>query len=423
MDGPVSPTDNIALINGMMQRMAGSGDAVDGLRWALPHVLAALDAEAVSLFLHRPEDSVLECVVCVGPVDVTGLKVPQDQGLVGRAFTESRSELVADATGDAGHFPAADTATGFQTLSTATAPVHLGNRNFGAIQAINRRTGTGIGNFRDADMSLLEMLAGSLALAMSNVELTQTAIDNSLLRRDIEQAREAQAAMIPAPDPMGAAAGRVLPARELSGDFFDYVRIGDRLAFCQGDVAGKGITAALLMASTITLFRRLVRQDLPLRELVVMINDELMAVRSERFVTLVIGCLDCSTGLTSVLNCGHGPVMIIGQQDGAISCFNAQIPPLGITPFEDIDVAPTVHDLRNAFLCMATDGITEAAVSGCEPGRELGVNGLAGLLAKGKAIGADDRVDAIMRLFESGKLKTHDDATLLIVTGAASEAS
>ena len=68
---------------------------------------------------------------------------------------------------------------------------------------------------------------------------------------------------------------------------------------------------------------------------------------------------------------------------------------------------------------MATDGITEAEVAG----RELGLNGLAGLLARVKANGAGERVDAIMRLFEAGKLKTHDDATLLIVTAAGLETS
>ena len=414
MESHASPTDNITLINGMMQRFAASGDAVDGLRWALPHVLQSLDAEAGSLFLHRAADSVLECVVCQGPVDVTGLKVPDNQGLVGRAFTEGQSELVSDAAQDGAHFRAADNATGFRTLSTATAPVRLGNRNFGAIQAINRRTEDGVGNFRAADMSLLETLAGSLALAMSNVELTQAAIDDSLLRRDLGQAREAQAAMMPPPDPMGAAAGRVLPARELSGDFFDYVRVGDRLAFCQGDVAGKGITASLMMARTIALFRRLVRQNMTAVELVTAINDELVAVNSERFVTLALGWLDCASGIAKVVNCGHGPVMVVADEDGEVTRFDAQTPPLGIAPLDSVGLAPTVHDLSRSFLCLATDGITEAEAGG----RELGLGGLAGLLSRVKATGARDRVDAVMRLFEAGRLTTHDDATLLVVAAA-----
>ena len=417
MDAAAQSTDNITLINGMMQRFAASGDAVDGLRWALPRVLAALDAEAGSLFLHRADQGVLECVVCQGPVDVTGLKVPATQGLVGRAFTDRKPELVADATADRAHFSDADTASGFQTLSTATAPVHLGQRGFGAIQAINRRTDEGISNFRDADLSLLETLAGSLALALSNVELTQAAIDDRLLRRDLDQAREAQAALMPPPDPFGAAAGRVLPARQLSGDFFDHVRVGDRIAFCQGDVAGKGITAGLMMARTIALFRRLVRQDMTVVEIASAINEELLAVQSDRFVTLAVGWLDCATGMAELVNCGHGPMVIVPHDGGEVEQFDAQTPPLGVAPLEQHGLAPSAHDLSRAFLCLATDGITEAEVKG----RELGLGGLANLLSRMRGGSASDCVDTVMKLFESGKLKTHDDATLMVVTAAGPE--
>ena len=66
MERRATSPDNITLINGMMQRFAASGDAIDGLRWALPRVLESLDAEAGSLFLHRADESVLECVVARG---------------------------------------------------------------------------------------------------------------------------------------------------------------------------------------------------------------------------------------------------------------------------------------------------------------------------------------------------------------------
>jgi serine phosphatase RsbU (regulator of sigma subunit) len=131
--------------------------------------------------------------------------------------------------------------------------------------------------------------------------------------------------------------------------------------------------------------------------------------------------------MASVLNCGHGPMMIFDQQESTVSRFDAQNPPLGIAPLEDMDVAPTKHDLRNSFLCLATDGITEAEVVGREMGRllrrELGLDGLAGLLSRVKATSAGERVDAVMHLFEAGKLKTHDDATLLIVTAAGLRSS
>ena len=86
-------TSGISLISGLMAHYGETGDAIAALRWALPKVLNELNAEAGSLFLYREEDNQLECVVCVGPVDVTGLVVPADQGLVGRAFTSGHAEL------------------------------------------------------------------------------------------------------------------------------------------------------------------------------------------------------------------------------------------------------------------------------------------------------------------------------------------
>ena len=65
------------------------------------------------------------------------------------------------------------------------------------------------------------------------------------------------------------------------------------MAFCQGDVAGKGHTAGLLMA--LALFRRLAREGLDVDEIAMAINEELF-VQSERFVTFAIGWLDCSSG-------------------------------------------------------------------------------------------------------------------------------
>ena len=114
-DTHLDSIDNFGLISGLMAQYAETGDAVAGLRWALPRVLESLSAEAGSLFLHQPEAQMLECVVCIGPVDVTGLKVPQEKGLVGRAFTEGTAELVADASKDKAHFKTSDSSSGFVT--------------------------------------------------------------------------------------------------------------------------------------------------------------------------------------------------------------------------------------------------------------------------------------------------------------------
>ena len=406
------PQDNFSLINGMMRVYAETGDAIDGLRWALPRVLESLSAEAGSLFLHRAEEAVLECVVCLGPVDVTGLKVPREKGLVGRAFTEGQSELVADAATDGAHYKVADSNSGFQTLSTATAPVRLGDKNYGAIQAINRREGDRIGNFSAEDLALLETLASSLALAISNVELAEKAISDTLLQRDLDQAREAQASLMPNPDPDGYAAGHVLPARQLSGDFFDHVRVGNRLAFCQGDVAGKGISASLMMARSIALFRRLVRQGLSADALANAINEEFLEVRSDKFVTFAMGWLDCDSGEISMVNCGHGPILLVQKDQAEPRVFDAQTVPLGLMPYTAEEIEPINFSLNGGHLYLTTDGITEAEIKG----RELGLSGLTSLSRQLPGTTAMEKMRGVINLFEVGRLSTHDDATLLVIT-------
>ncbi len=404
--------DHLDLLSGLMRRFAQTGDAIDGLQWALPYVLETLSAEAGSLFLHRPDETVLECVVCVGPVDVTGLKVPQDKGLVGRAFTEGEGELVADATKDKAHFKGADSSSGFQTLSTATAPVKSKDKTFGAIQAINRREGDKIGNFSAADLTLLEALAEILALALSNVELTQQAISDQLLQRDLSQAEEAQASLLPAPDPDGFAAGHVIPARQLSGDFFDHMRVGDRLAFCQGDVAGKGITASLMMARSIALFRRLARENKGASEIANAINNEFLDVRSDKFVTFAIGWLDCDTGDVLFVNCGHGAAIIVRNDTEALDTIESQTVPLGLVPYSADELTEHAFNVTNAHLFLTTDGITEAEFRG----REVGLSGLASLSRRLPGTSAVEKVQGIIGLFEQGKLSTHDDATILVLT-------
>ena len=407
--------DHLDLLSGLMRRFAQTGDAVDGLQWALPYVLETLSAEAGSLFLHRPDEGVLECAVCVGPVDVTGLKVPQDKGLVGRAFTEGEGELVADATKDKAHFKAADSGTGFQTLSTATAPVKSKDKTFGAIQAINRRQGEEIGNFTNADLTLLEALAEILALALSNVELTQKAISDQLLQRDLAQAEEAQASLLPAADPDGFAAGHVIPARQLSGDFFDHMRVGNRLAFCQGDVAGKGITASLMMARSIALFRRLARQEYSASEMANTINNEFLDVMSDKFVTFAVGWLDCDTGDVQFVNCGHGAAIIVRKDTDKLDTIESQTIPLGLAPYDPKELSEHQLNVTNAHLFLTTDGITEAEFRG----REVGLSGLASLSRRLPGESAQEKVTGIISLFEQGKLSTHDDATILVISKPA----
>lgn len=417
----IQKTNGLALIAGLMDQYAQTGDAVAALRWALPLVLDDMNAEAGSLFLHRDDDDSLECVVCNGPVDVTGLVVPADKGLVGRAFTTGDAEVVGDASADKAHFRVSDDASGFKTVTTATAPVHLGEQRFGAIQAINRRSQDDrdvIVNFDHDDLALLSSLASALAMAISNVRLAEKAINDQLLARDLDQATEAQASLMPMINPGGYASGKVIPARHLSGDFFDHLTVDGKIAFCQGDVAGKGITASLLMARCIALFRNLAKQNLSALEVAVRINHELLDVASDRFVTFVSGWFDPETGETELINCGHGP-LLVAPEDGQMVIIDSHTVPLGLIDISLEPLEPWQGRFDDAALYIMTDGITEST----RDGAELEMDGLMAIVNTHKGMKGAHRVADIMRRFDSGELETHDDATLLVVTSVGQGAS
>jgi len=407
----------LRLIAILMQRFGEHGDAVDALRWALPNVLEALGAEAGSLFLFREEDAMLECMVCMGPVDITGLLVPADRGLIGRAFATGKAEIVSNASTDEAHYRQADTQSGFRTVTTATAPVHLGTERYGAIQAINRRAPDDpetILLFQETDLHLLLSLASALAMAISisNMRLAEKVISDQILRRDIDQATEVQAALMPLLDPAGRVAGKVLPARQLSGDFVNFLEVESRLVFCQGDVAGKGITAALMMAQAVSLLRVLARQGQDILTIARSLNDELLRIASDQFITFVLGSVDLKTGAADLINCGHGPVLLRDDATGDVQTIHSHSVPLGLVDLAEETLEPWRGNLGHAALYIATDGVMEATMDGAE----IGLDWLIRMMEDHQGLRGVDRMASIMGRFTRGDISTHDDASLLVVT-------
>ena len=131
--------------------------------------LDVLDAEAGSIWLRKAD--VLVCEIARGPVreKIEGLELPMGAGLVGDVALRGESELVADATDDPRFVHQVDDATGFATRSVATAPLKTKDDVLGALQVLNKRSGTGL--FDEADLTLLEGLAATAGLALNNAQL------------------------------------------------------------------------------------------------------------------------------------------------------------------------------------------------------------------------------------------------------------
>ena len=232
------------------------------------------------------------------------------------------------------------------------------------------------------------------------------------LKRELELAREIQRSLLP-----GQTLGNLPitgvnePARELSGDFYDYFCLKDgRICFNLADVSGKGVNAALLMAKTSSLFRCLGKQIPDPSRLLTQINDEIYETSTHgMYVTMVAGVFDPRDGNLTIANAGHLPVLLFSD-NGKISKIGAQSPPLGILPQAEF---PTLNiKLVAGSVCLYSDGVTESL---SPMGEELGIEGLIKLLIEAKDQPPRQRLESIVTRLRSEASSPRDDITLLLL--------
>ena len=152
--------------------------------------------------------------------------------------------------------------------------------------------------------------------------------------------------------------GSLEPAREVGGDLFDFFIRADKLFFCIGDVSGKGVPSAMLMAVTHSLFRLLSEHNDDPAVIVRAINDaSCRDNETNMFVTFFVGVLDLQTGHMRYCNAGHDhPVVVATDTQDLPVVANF---PMGV--FEGIDFEAQECDLpTGSTLFLYTDGVTEA---------------------------------------------------------------
>lgn len=407
--GTVDFEDAFALLADLTQHFSEAGDLGQTLERTLASIAQHVGSEAGSLWLIEGEGREIVCVACVGPNPITGLRLPISEGIVGKSVRENETQTVLDVASDPDFSQKMDEASGFATHSILCSPMRFKDEAIGAIELINKRGGDARFQLRDAQ--LLQVLASSAGLAIANARLAAAQLENERVRRELELAAEIQGNLLPAPQPAPFPIyGRNLPARTVSGDFYDILPIDDeRYHFCLGDVSGKGMNAALLMAKTASLYRCLARDASCPGTLLARLNDEICETATRgMFVTMAAGIYDAKAGTVCIANAGHEPPLFHAA-DGAFADYEAEAPPLGILPGTEFPVAEI--DLAGGSLYLCSDGLTEA---GTGEGEAFGSTGLRELIGQlgGKPLA--ERIDAIVK--RSGSFEVRDDLTLLGVT-------
>lgn len=277
------------------------------------------------------------------------------------------------------------------------------------------RTGDEVGVLTHSFAQMRRALRQQLEI-LAETRAAQARIDNEL-----KIARTIQANFLPRDlAGLGGSSGLGLaawfqPAMEVGGDLYNGFWLDDdRLFLCIGDVAGKGVPAALMMAVTTTLMKAVAISAPDPAEVLQRVNNELCAINEELlFVTMFAAVLVPRTGELAYSNAGHNPPLLRRVAGGAELI---RIPPglvLGIEP-DSIYMTEKLQLVAGETLLLYTDGLTEAMNSSGECfGNER-------LLAVGNAAGDDSPAQLTQRIVaavadHAGNAEQHDDLTLLAV--------
>lgn len=198
----------------------------------------------------------------------------------------------------------------------------------------------------------------------SIIRLQKANLERQRIGNELQVAKNIQKTMLPATFSSFADCedidiyGMLLPAREVGGDLFDYFLRDEKLFFCIGDVSGKGVPSAMVMAQTHSLFRMATAHENDPGRVVQAINEiACQHNESNMFVTFFVGVLDLPTGILHYCNAGHDRPILIGSTIEKLTA-EANIP-LGVLDgykFKKQDIVLG----NNSMLFLYTDGLTEA---------------------------------------------------------------
>ncbi|MBC8158997.1 MAG: SpoIIE family protein phosphatase [Alphaproteobacteria bacterium] len=410
-------SDHLELLAVMGADFASTRDLESTLDKAVERITRYLDAEGGALFLLNESGDKLRCHACWGATEISGMVIDSDQGVVGRCVQGNMGEIVRDVSKDPSFHKGVDAETGFTTRSILCSPLSVKDQRIGAIELVNKSGGDGL--FAPSDLNVLQGLSSSAALAIVNARQAEALVEQERVKRELELAAEIQRSLLPEirPEPFPVH-GINVPARTVSGDFFDFFEMEDgTICFNLGDVSGKGMNAALLMAKTASLYRCLGKTITSPGKLLGIINREICETATRgMFVTMVGGHFDPSSGIVRLANAGHEPPLF-RDRDGNYTALEAELPPLGILPMAgpDEDFPETEIALEGGTLYVFTDGVTEGYIDGDET---LEVSGLKEMLDANADMPAADRLNAVISRIRSTDRPLRDDLTLLAVNDA-----
>ena len=322
-------------------------------------------AEAASLFFVNQETGALELAITSfadGQFSEPKISVPRGQGIVGWVLTHGESLLIPNAYADARFYKDADQQTGFRTRSILCAPLKHHGEVIGVLQILNPRDKE---SFDEQELEGFTAYANLTATAIEKLRAFERTRAQERVERDLAIAsdiqRELLARAIPPRIPGAVFAAHNEAASNVGGDFYNvFVRSSYESYFAIGDVSGKGISASLLMAQTLSAMQFVFAATTSPSDALAKLNSTLyeQIVRG-MFVTTIVGRIIPSASRIELASAGHCKPVVLRADGSAAEIETNGSLPLGILP--KVAYQQGKIDLHHGdwFVCY-TDGLSES---------------------------------------------------------------
>jgi sigma-B regulation protein RsbU (phosphoserine phosphatase) len=368
-------------------------------------------ADRCSIWLIDDKNQQLWTKVAHGMPEI---RIPLGQGIAGACITGNETIVVNDTSRDA-RFLKIDAKGGYETTSVLAMPLNGSDgKVIGALQALNKP-----GGFSQEDVDLLGLAAAYSASALESQWLRAEAEAARLVLRELEIARTVQERLFPQDPPKLAGldyAATCRPAKTVGGDYYDFIGMPDEgLFFTLGDISGKGIAAAVLMASIQASIRsQVLTPPESFSELMGKFNRAVYSFSmQQKYSTLFCGMLDGATRRFRYANAGQASPMLLRAATGEIERLTRGGPPVGLLTFSMYEDGETVLQPGDTMLCYS-DGISEATN---EKGEMWDEETVEQILKGSKDLPARELIERLIAAADefAGAAEQADDMTVVVL--------
>jgi sigma-B regulation protein RsbU (phosphoserine phosphatase) len=418
----LSVVDKLRMLLDITKTISRSLDLDEVLNLVMDTLDSLIPYDAAGIYLVKCEQPIPEreggkddtCVFQTQAVrgydidDLQELHLKMGEGLIGHVAVSGKPFISPDVRKEPRYINARA-----RTRSEMVAPIISNSEVIGVFDLESDE----LDAYAKDDLEVLGLLSSQVAIIIEKVMLHGQLIEKQRLETQLEVARQVQLELLPARDPQLEGfdiSAYNFPTEEVSGDYYDWVRIyDDQIGIVIADVSGKGVPAALLMAFLRASLRAATHIGYAPHISMSKVNYLLWeSIERNQFVTAFYGILDAANRTVAYCNAGHNPPFLM-EADGAVHFEERGGVPLGM--FRDTRYYEYFAEIApGQVLVLYTDGVTEAMNRARD---EYGRDRLVEAVRKCRHLGAREMIDFIHHdvLNWTDGLGATDDVTFFII--------